>query len=197
MQTPPPSQRKFMTGPRRVASVPVRLAGSPMRPSSPWPSPSPSASTEYGSSGGSVQNNIDLLFAHSSARIVSFNSALGLGGQLLPWTSPTERTIASGTSLLSCPLRDITTDRCSFHTGSIRIYKTIPHDIAFLQSGSALRPVLSRSQCWNVDGRGIFCLQIRPGNFWRLEILELVCPWFRPPTVEADSVWLGPRMVKL
>lgn len=58
--------------------------------------------------------------------------------------------------------------------GPIRIYKTIPHDIAFLQSGSALRPVLSRSQCWNVDGRGTFCLQIRPGSFWRLEILEFV-----------------------
>lgn len=58
--------------------------------------------------------------------------------------------------------------------GPIRIYKTIPHDIAFLQSGSALRPVLSRSQCWNVDGRGTFCLQIRPGSFWRLEILEYV-----------------------
>lgn len=98
MQTPPPSQRKFMSGPRRVASVPVRLAGSPSsRPSTARPSPSPSASTEYGSGGGSVQNNIDLLFAHSSARVVSFNSASGLGGQLLPWTSPTERTIASGT----------------------------------------------------------------------------------------------------
>lgn len=180
MQTPPPSQRKFMTGPRRVASVPVRLAGSPMRPSSPWPSPSPSASTEYGSSGGSVQNNIDLLFAHSSARIVSFNSASGLGGQLLPWTSPTERTIASGTSPNKLSFHDTTTDGC-FCIGSIRIYKTIPHDIAFLQSGSALRPVLSRSQCWNVDGRGIFCLQIRPGNFWRLEILELVCPGSGPP----------------
>lgn len=95
---------------------------------------------------------------------------------------------------------DIPTDRRPFlYTGSIRIYKTIPHDIAFLQSGSALRPVLSRSQCWNVDGRGIFCLQIRPGNFWRLEILELVCPWFWPPRqeLEADSVWLGLRMVKL
>lgn len=65
-----------------------------------------------------------------------------------------------------------------YRLGPIRIYKTIPHNIAFLHSGSALRPVLSKSQCWNVDGRGVFCLQIRPGSYWRLEILESVYPFF-------------------
>lgn len=183
MQTPPPSQRRFMTGPRRVASVPVQLSRSTSRPSTARSSPSSSASTEYGSAGGSVQNNIDLLFAHSSARIVSFNSTSSLGGQLLPWTSPTERTIASGMCCYSIGvfvLMECSELICFVCIGPIRIYKTIPHDIAFLQSGSALRPVLSRSQCWNVDGRGTFCLQIRPGSFWRLEILELVFihDWF-------------------
>lgn len=43
-----------------------------------------------------MQNNIDLLFAHSSARIVSFSTVTPVQGELLPWTSPTERTIASG-----------------------------------------------------------------------------------------------------
>ncbi|KAH0609600.1 uncharacterized protein H6S33_013086 [Morchella sextelata] len=156
MQISSPSQRKFTPGPRgprRVASVPVRLgAGFERRGSSSSTSEqcAVASTTTPGSAAAASAQNIDLLFAHSSAKIVSF-SAVGSGGRLLPWTSPAERTIASG---------------------PIRIYKTIPHDIAFLQSGSALRPVLSRSQCWNVDGRGTFCLQIRPGSFWRLEILE-------------------------
>lgn len=90
---------------------------------------------------------------------------------------------------MSLMAQQTTADRVLFiYIGSIRIYKTIPHDIAFLQSGSALRPVLSKSQCWNVDGRGIFCLQIRPGNFWRLEILEFVCPDLQWEW-EADGVW--------
>ncbi|RPA98926.1 hypothetical protein L873DRAFT_1768761 [Choiromyces venosus 120613-1] len=139
--------------PRRTVSVPI----TPQRRSPPGTLLSSSSSSfgSTGSIGGSASNdqNIDLLFAHSSARIVSFNASASTyaSGQLIPWTSTTERTIASG---------------------PIRIYKTIPHNIAFLQSGSALRPVLSKSQCWNVDGRGVFCLQIRPGSYWRLEILE-------------------------
>ncbi|CUS08130.1 unnamed protein product [Tuber aestivum] len=141
--------------PRRAVPVPItpQRWGPPGAPSS---SPSPGGIGSFGgsaSASASSDQNIDLLFAHSSARIVSFDAPASAcaGGQLIPWTSATERTIASG---------------------PIRIYKTIPHNVAFLQSGSALRPVLSKSQCWNVDGRGVFCLQIRPGSYWRLEILE-------------------------
>ncbi|PWW74941.1 hypothetical protein C7212DRAFT_282676 [Tuber magnatum] len=138
--------------PRRAVPVPItpRRWSPPGVPSSPSPN---STGSVGGSASASASNdrNIDLLFAHSSARIVSFDASAYAGGRLIPWTSPTERTIAAG---------------------PIRIYKTIPHNIAFLQSGSALRPVLSKSQCWNVDGRGVFCLQIRPGSYWRLEILE-------------------------
>ncbi|KAG0642810.1 inheritance of peroxisomes protein 1-domain-containing protein [Tuber brumale] len=138
--------------PRRTVPVPI----TPRRrsPSGAPLSPSPGSAGSFGgSASASNDQNIDLLFAHSSARIVSFDAAASAyaSGQLIPWTSATERTIASG---------------------PIRIYKTIPHNIAFLQSGPALRPVLSKSQCWNVDGRGVFCLQIRPGSYWRLEILE-------------------------
>ncbi|KAG0128453.1 inheritance of peroxisomes protein 1-domain-containing protein [Tuber indicum] len=138
--------------PRRAVPVPITLRrwSPPGAPLSPSPG---STGSVGGSASASNDQNIDLLFAHSSARIVSFDASASAyaGGQLIPWTSATERTIASG---------------------PIRIYKTIPHNIAFLQSGSALRPVLSKSQCWNVDGRGVFCLQIRPGSYWRLEILE-------------------------
>lgn len=62
--------------------------------------------------------------------------------------------------------------------GPLRIYKTVPHNVAFLQSGSALKPLLSKTQCWNVDGKNIFCLQLRPGNYWRVEIMGYV--WHLP-----------------
>ncbi|KAI5855410.1 inheritance of peroxisomes protein 1-domain-containing protein [Tricharina praecox] len=97
--------------------------------------------------------HIQVLFAHSESRIVNFTfTTSALNGEPLPWSSPLERTIASG---------------------PLRIYKTVPHNIAFLQSGPALKPLLSRTQCWNLDGKKVFCLQLRPGNYWRIEILGL------------------------
>ncbi|KAL7268792.1 hypothetical protein RUND412_008571 [Rhizina undulata] len=152
MQDPP--QRPLVHQPRRSVSFPVRRCSnaSTTGPESSLVNRNMSNNNNNNNNTTSNGENIDLLYAHSDARIVSFtSSSLIPAGKLLEWTSPTERTIASG---------------------PLRVYKTIPHDIAFLQSGSALRPVLSRSQCWNVDGRGVFCLQIRPGNYWRLEILE-------------------------
>ncbi|KAI5802677.1 inheritance of peroxisomes protein 1-domain-containing protein [Pyronema domesticum] len=98
--------------------------------------------------------HIQVLFAHSESRIVSFtfSTTTILAGQPLPWKSPIERTIASG---------------------PLRIYKTVPHDVAFLQSGPALKPLLSRTQCWNVDGKSTFCLKLGNANYWRIEILGL------------------------
>lgn len=57
--------------------------------------------------------------------------------------------------------------------GPLRIYKTVPHDVAFLQSGAALRPLLPKTRCWNVDAAQ-FVLQLRPGSYWRVEILGCV-----------------------
>lgn len=120
--------------------------------------------------GGS--EHIQVLFAHSESRIVNFTfSASALNGDPLPWSSPLERTIASGYySILRLFLFGMIrlTPRV---IGPLRIYKTIPHNIAFLQSGPALKPLLSRTQCWNLDGKKVFCLQLRPGNYWRIEIL--------------------------
>jgi hypothetical protein len=78
--------------------VPVRLgAGFERRGSSSSTSEqcAVASTTTPGSAAAASAQNIDLLFAHSSAKIVSF-SAVGSGGRLLPWTSPAERTIASG-----------------------------------------------------------------------------------------------------
>ncbi|KAI5806277.1 inheritance of peroxisomes protein 1-domain-containing protein [Geopyxis carbonaria] len=139
-----PRQRSLST-PRRTFSLPARPRKSTL---------AASFETSRASKSAPISGeNIEVLFAHGASRIVNFTvNTLALKSAPLPWRSPEERTIASG---------------------PLRIYKTIPHNIAFLQSGSALKPLLSKTQCWDVDGKRVFCLQLRPGSYWRIEILGL------------------------
>lgn len=41
---------------------------------------------------------------------------------------------------------------------------------AFLSSGSTLQPLLTKSQCWCVDGESKFVLRIRPNAYYRIEL---------------------------
>lgn len=54
-------------------------------------------------------------------------------------------------------------------TGPLSIYRA-PGSVAFLNCSHALRPILPKSQCWEVDGSGKFVLQIRPPQYWRIEV---------------------------
>lgn len=54
--------------------------------------------------------------------------------------------------------------------GPFRIYRA-PGSVAFLNCGSALQPILPRSQCWCIDEiNSKFVLQIRRPNYWRIEL---------------------------
>jgi len=54
--------------------------------------------------------------------------------------------------------------------GPLRIYRA-PGSVAFLSCSSALKPILPKSQCWVVDDEsGKFVLQIRPPQYWRIEV---------------------------
>jgi len=54
--------------------------------------------------------------------------------------------------------------------GPFRIYRA-PGSVAFLHCGSALQPILPKSQCWCIDeGSSKFILQIRRPQFWRIEV---------------------------
>lgn len=54
--------------------------------------------------------------------------------------------------------------------GAFRIYRA-PGSVAFLSCGSALQPILPRSQCWCIDeDNSRFVLQIRRPQYWRIEI---------------------------
>lgn len=54
-------------------------------------------------------------------------------------------------------------------TGALRIYRA-PGSVAFLNCQNALRPILPKSQAWCVDGDSKFVLQIRPPQYWRIEV---------------------------
>ncbi|KAI4246064.1 MAG: hypothetical protein LQ352_006457 [Teloschistes flavicans] len=137
---------------RRSATDPTRLNNSPRLPPTP-------ASRE--TAGGLPET----LYIHNAARIVSFtppfigarrHSSFNQGHSALqdepvgtlPWASATERTIAAG---------------------SISIYKVL--EVAFLTSGKHwAKPILSKSQCWCVDGESKFVLPIGPHTYYRIEL---------------------------
>lgn len=54
--------------------------------------------------------------------------------------------------------------------GSFRIYRA-PGSVAFLNCGSALQPILPKSQCWCIEeDSSKFVLQIRRPQYWRIEL---------------------------
>ncbi|KAF4983827.1 hypothetical protein FZEAL_864 [Fusarium zealandicum] len=128
--------------PRRVATAPMPLRTS-MRPDSPDP-----------------ESLVETLYSHPNAKIISFTaSGRALSGRpvfpredepgTLAWSSQLERTIA---------------------VGPFRIYRA-PGSVAFLNSGSALQPILPKSQCWCIDEiNSRFVLQIRRPSYWRIEL---------------------------
>ncbi|KAG8158193.1 hypothetical protein KVR01_011954 [Diaporthe batatas] len=143
-QLRPPGDTTNFPPPRRHSTVPTSFQPSPSRP--------PSNSV---SSNGSVET----LFNHPSVRIVAFSAGksafdrLGPGSEerpgSLPSSSQFERTLA---------------------VGAFQIYRA-PGSVAFLRCGSALQPILPKSQCWTLDENSSkFALQIRRPNYWRIEV---------------------------
>lgn len=118
-------------------------------------SPSPSSP---GTSGPRSEELVETLYTHPSVKIISFTSnqrtsfATGLPSKDdvdLPPSSRLERTIA---------------------VGPFRIYRA-PGSVAFLNCGSALQPILPKSQCWCLDeDNSRFVLQIRRPQYWRIEL---------------------------
>ncbi|KAK5653520.1 hypothetical protein OQA88_8779 [Cercophora sp. LCS_1] len=135
-----------MPAPRRVFTAPIQPAGQ-----------------QDASSSKSLDSSVDTLYDHPSVKIVSFTAgprtfSIGprssLGGHdiepgTLSWSSQLERTIA---------------------VGPFRIYRA-PGSVAFLSCGSALQPILPKSQVWCVDeASSKFVLQIRRPQYWRIEL---------------------------
>ncbi|KAJ6439968.1 RTA-like protein [Purpureocillium lavendulum] len=130
--------------PRRVATAPITV---------------PVPAIELGSTAG-----VETLYSHPHVKIISFEAharrardaedieglaAAGNNAGTLPWTCSLERIIA---------------------VGAFRVYRA-PGSVAFLSCGSALQPILPKSQCWCVDeDDSKFVLQIRRPAYWRIEL---------------------------
>ena len=54
------------------------------------------------------------------------------------------------------------------YTGPLRIYRVL--EVSFLNSGTTLRPILAKSQCWCVDGESKFVLKIGHDSYYRIEL---------------------------
>ncbi|SPO05512.1 uncharacterized protein DNG_08199 [Cephalotrichum gorgonifer] len=145
------------SAPRRTVTAPV---GFP-----------PSQQASSSSSSSSTQGSVETLYNHPNVKIIAFTasarsvprspSANGSpaddGQGALSWSSQLERTIAVGT---------------------FRIYRA-PGSVAFLNCGSALQPILPKSQCWCIEeDSSKFVLQIRKPQYWRIEL----------PVVDAEDV---------
>ncbi|KAK1054318.1 hypothetical protein LTR12_005532 [Friedmanniomyces endolithicus] len=107
--------------------------------------------------------DVETLYVHPNASIVKFSIApssrpstsssssprsLNISPGLLPWTSRTERTLASG---------------------PLEIYR-VPGSVSFLHSGALLHAILPRSQCWCVDGVSKFTMRVLPDTYYRIEL---------------------------
>ncbi|SPQ25821.1 8baf18b7-203b-44ab-92c7-7395675baa57 [Thermothielavioides terrestris] len=144
MESPRPNSPGF-AAPRRVFTAPV-------------PPSAPQSAADSQAAGGLV----DTLYHHPNVKIVSFTAAtrsLSVGPRSaaapdiepgsLPWSTQLERTIA---------------------VGPFKIYRA-PGSVAFLSCGSALQPIMPKSQAWCVDEESSkFVLQIRRPQYWRIEV---------------------------
>jgi len=95
---------------------------------------------------------IEILYTHSTAKIVSFSTSTRIAVTYEPgtlsWRSASERTLA---------------------VGPLEIYR-VPGSVSFLHSGSLLHAILPRSQCWCVDGKSTFVFRALPNQYYRIEL---------------------------
>jgi hypothetical protein len=107
-------------------------------------------------------DGIETLYVHPSASIIKFNTGAsrpssssgsplvrhGENSGTLPWSYPTESTLA---------------------VGPMEIYR-VPGSVSFLHSGALLHAILPRSQCWCVDGVSKFAFRVLPETYYRIEL---------------------------
>ncbi|KAF4121587.1 hypothetical protein GMORB2_1995 [Geosmithia morbida] len=120
---------------------------------------SSASATQQPCSKASEAAEIETLFVYPDIKIVSFTTNLE---PMLPKTEGARQragTLASGSRL-----------ERTIAMGLLRIYRA-PGSVAFLSCGSALQPILPKSQCWCInENNSQFVLQIRWPSFWRIEM---------------------------
>ncbi|WQF85175.1 Putative inheritance of peroxisomes protein [Colletotrichum destructivum] len=150
-----------------------------LRPTYPLPrrvatAPVPTQMSRPSSSAGGL---IETLYNHPNVKIVAF-TAVSRGRPRSPGRGLTDE--PGHLSAYSQLERTIA-------IGPFRIYRT--GSVAFLNCGSALQPMLPKSQCWALaEDSSKFVLQIRRPNYWRIEI-PVTNPDEQELAVALKGVW--------
>ncbi|KAG7135839.1 hypothetical protein HYQ45_018884 [Verticillium longisporum] len=113
------------------------------------------------SSSQSAPGLVETLYNHPNVKIIAF-TASGRNRARSPGRAPPDEepgSLASSSQL-----------ERTIAVGPFRIYRA-PGSVAFLNCGSALQPILPKSQCWCIDEvSNKFVLQIRRPQYWRIEV---------------------------
>ncbi|KAI0127952.1 inheritance of peroxisomes protein 1-domain-containing protein [Xylariales sp. AK1849] len=106
------------------------------------------------------EDPIETLYNHPSVKIIAFTSSQRTSfGPSNPSNEPEPGSLPASSQL-----------ERTIAIGPFRIYRA-PGSVAFLSCGSALQPILPKSQCWCIDeANSRFVLQIRRPQYWRIEI---------------------------
>ncbi|KAI1635801.1 inheritance of peroxisomes protein 1-domain-containing protein [Biscogniauxia mediterranea] len=144
-----------MAEPRRVVTAP--LPRSPSDQSQKQNQTSAPAATTSSAS----EDLVEILYNHPSVKIIAFTSSQRGSMATLPVSLDDVR---PGSLVASSRLER------TIAVGAFRIYRA-PGSVAFLSCGSALQPILPKSQCWCIEeNNSRFVLQIRRPQYWRIEV---------------------------
>ncbi|KUJ14745.1 uncharacterized protein LY89DRAFT_619896 [Mollisia scopiformis] len=139
-----------------------------MEPTTPSVKRSFSLPPQTSKTASSPDSQIEILYNLPSVRIVQFNAGKGTASV----TSSSRPSSSSGSPVIEeqpGTLSWVSRFERTIAVGALRIYRA-PGSVAFLNCQSALRPILPKSQAWCVDGDSKFVLQIRPPQYWRIEV---------------------------
>ncbi|KAI1120507.1 inheritance of peroxisomes protein 1-domain-containing protein [Nemania abortiva] len=154
------SGRLDIPRPRRVVTAPVSVSPPSQRSTTPSSPFSSSPSSQAAPSG--PEDLVETLYTHPSVRIISFTSSRHGFTTFAPMLSNND--VVPGSLPPSSQLER------TIAVGAFCIYRA-PGSVAFLSCGSALQPILPKSQCWCLDeDNSRFVLQIRRPQYWRIEV---------------------------
>ncbi|KAI1080267.1 inheritance of peroxisomes protein 1-domain-containing protein [Whalleya microplaca] len=140
---------KFASSPE--ASQPRRVVTAP-----------PPTTASISSTPSRSDDLVETLYNHPSVKIIAFTSSQRIS--FGPSQTSTHHQDRPGTLPASSRLER------TIAVGPFRIYHA-PGSVAFLSCGSALQPILPKSQCWCIaEDNSRFVLQIRRPQYWRIEL---------------------------
>ncbi|KAI0443080.1 inheritance of peroxisomes protein 1-domain-containing protein [Xylaria telfairii] len=144
--------------PRRVMTAP---APAPSSSSSSSQQSTPSSSSPSRPAASASDDLVETLYSHPSVRIISFTTP---NQRSFSTSLPNNNNVSPGSLPPSSHLER------TIAVGAFRIYRA-PGSVAFLSCGSALQPILPKSQCWCInEDNSRFVLQIRRPQYWRIEV---------------------------